>query len=290
MVMDEGTYDYTVWAADMADVLKGHLPAEKQIAHASSPVTATVSPDGARLLVRRNVPIGGGHAELRFTVMPFAGGAETPLGVAGVPSRAFWADSVTVGVLTPTAGGLHFTAVDVRTGAQRNPLDIADSVVRSAAALPDGWVWIPASGDRIRVRQAGRTREFPSPSWYSHVFEVAPDAAGGRVFYLGLDRATTDSLGVGALTLDDGSTRQWAAMVLDGGHLAPLADGSMLLSASETQESLTFFKLAGPNQLQRLGAPPRPLVFVSTARDLKHATAVERDYRADAWLSKVVRQ
>jgi hypothetical protein len=39
-----------------------------------------------------------------------------------------------------------------------------------------------------------------------------------------------------------------------------------------------------------LGTVPRPLFSASSSTDLKRATAVERDYRADAWLYKVVRQ
>jgi hypothetical protein len=240
--------------------------------------------------VRRNVPIGGGHAELRFTVMPFAGGAESPIGVPGVPSNVFWADSITLGVATPTAGGLHFVAVDVRSSAQHNPMDIADSVVAWATALPDGWAWIPAGRDRIKVRQAGQTREFHPPSWYANVFQIAADPSGQRIFFAGIDKATSDSTGVGVLSLRDGSMTQWTSLWVVGGGMTPLADGSLFLDVSLTQESLTFFKLSGPGQPQRLGASPRPLRAVSTAADLKHATALERDYRADAWLSKVVRQ
>jgi hypothetical protein len=289
MVMDAGTYDFTVWALDLADVMKGRFPNDRQIARASSPVSATVSPDGARLLVRRNVPTGGGHAELRFTLMAFAGGAETPLGVAGVPSRAFWADSVTVGVATPSPTGLHFAAVDVRTAAQRNAMDIPDSVVRSASALPDGWVWIPAAGDRIVVREGNHTREF-RPPWYGRLVRVHTDPSGRRVFFVGGDKATGDSLGLGVLTLSDGTITQWTAMSVEDGDVTPLADGSALLEVNQTQESLTLFKLTGPDQVQRLGTIPRPLLSISASTDLKRATAVERDYRADAWLSKVVRQ
>ncbi len=288
MVMDEGTYDFSVWAFDFANVLKGAYPDDRRVAHASSPVNATISPDGARLLVRRSVPIGGNHVELRFSLMPFAGGAESPLGGGGRPTLAFWSDSVTLGVGRLSSSGLHFSQIDVRTNAVRNEMDLPDSAVKWTQALPDGWAWIPAAGDRIVVRRAGKTRDFPKPPWYAFLYELAVDPTGHRVFYDGSDKATTDSLGMGVLSLDDGSMTQWGAMFAEFGRVTPLGDGGAFLQASRTQESLSFFKLSGPAQLQSLGDSPRPLRGVSVSRDMKHATALERDYRADAWMSKVV--
>jgi len=289
MVMDEGTYDFSVWALGMADALSGRYPEDKRIAHASSPVNAFVSPDGARLLVRRNVPTGGGHAELRYSIMPFAGGSESPLGVAGVTRTAFWVDSVTVGVSTQTAGGLHLAAVDVRTGAQRNAIDVADSVIRSPTALPDGWAWIAASSDRIVVSRGGHSREYPKPPWYAFLLGLTADPAHQRLFFLGSNTSTGDSLGVATLSLADGATAQWTSMFGEGGHLTSLPDGSAFLVAATTQESLAFFKLTAPGQLQRLGGSARDQTL-SVSDDLTRGTVQAVDYRADAWLSKVVRQ
>ena len=53
MVMDEGTYEFNVWSLDFAELLKGRYPDNRRVAHASSPVNAFVSPDGARLLIRK---------------------------------------------------------------------------------------------------------------------------------------------------------------------------------------------------------------------------------------------
>ena len=67
MVMDEGTYDFSIWNLDLPSVLKGSYPAERRVANASSPVNAYVSPNGSRLLVRRETPIGNGRLEARFS-------------------------------------------------------------------------------------------------------------------------------------------------------------------------------------------------------------------------------
>jgi len=288
MVMDEGTYDFSVWNLDLASVLKGAYPAERRVANASSPVNSYISPDGSRLLLRRETPIGNGRLEPRFSIMPFGGGVETPLGIAGKPLFAGWADSVSVGVGRQTSSGLRLSVVDVRTNVVRNEIDLPDSVVSWAAALPDGWAWVPASGGKIMVSRAGKSREYPKPAWYAFIYGVVPDPSGHRLFYIGGDKATTDSLGVGVLSLDDGSTTQWASMFAEAGRVTPLADGGAFLNVSRTQGSQTFFKLTGPGQMQSLGNAPRPMRGISISRDMKLASVLERDYRADAWISKVV--
>jgi hypothetical protein len=268
--------------------LKGSYAAERRVANSSSPVNAYVSPDGSRLLVRRESPIGNGHLEARFSIMPFGGGAETPLGIAGKPVFANWEDSVSVAVGRQTSSGLRLSVIDVRTNAVRNEMNLPDSVVSWAAALPDGWVWVPASGGKIMVSRAGKAREYPMPAWYSFIYAALPDPSGHRLFYLGADKATTDSLGIGVLSLDDGSTAQWASMSAEGGRITPLLDGGVMLSAARTQGSLSFFKLTGPGQMQSLGDSPRPIRAISISANAKVASVLQRDYRADAWMSKVV--
>ncbi|MEO6208998.1 MAG: protein kinase [Gemmatimonadaceae bacterium] len=288
MVMDEGTYDFNVWSVDFADVLKGHYADERRIAHASSPVSASISPDGARLVVRRNVPTGGGHAEVRYSLMPFGGGMENPVNSGGRPLYVAWEDSVTLGFGRQTPTGLHLAEMDVRTSAQRNALDLPDSVVSHATSLSDGWAWIPASGDKIIVERAGKRREYPKPPANSFLFKVLADPTGSRLFYIAPDAETGDSLTFGVLSLDNGAYTRWGALTAEYGDLTPLADGSVFLDVSQSQGSLSFFKSTGPGQLQSLGVSPRPLRGVSVSRDMKRASAFERDYRADAWMSKVV--
>ena len=287
MVMDEGVYDFSVWALDFPNLLMGTYPDDRRVAHASSPVNAYISPDGARLIVRRSVPVGGNHVEQRFSVMPYSGGSESAIGGSGNPTAAFWADSVTVGVSRQTPSGLHLSQIDVRTNAARNEVDLPDSALGWLQALPDGWAWIPSAGDRVVVRRAGKSREYPKPQWYAFLFAIAADPSRNRIFVEGNDRTTGDSLGLAVLSLDDGSTTQWTTMFAEIARSTPLTDGGAFLQLSRTQESLSFFKLTGPGQLQSLGDSPRPIRQVSVSRDMTKATVQERDYRADAWMSKV---
>ena len=52
---------------------------------------------------------------------------------------------------------------------------------------------------------------------------------------------------------------------------------------------MVLLQLRGPGQLKRLGTIPRPVAGVSLSRDLKRALIVERSYRGDAWMSRIVR-
>jgi hypothetical protein len=288
MVMDEGTYDFSVWALDLSDLLSGHYPDNRRVAESSGGVTAVISPDGSRLLVRHVVPTGGGLAHLSYGVMPFTGGTETPLSATGTIAAARWADSVTVALRAGVPSGTHFTEVDVRNNTQRNALDIPDSVVADATPLQNGWAWIPASGDRIVVKQAGRRRDFPATSWYTGYHLVYADPSGENIFFEGFNKTTGDTIGVGQLSLRDGTTTQWASRFADRAYVQPLDGGAGLFSVAETQANLTMYKLTGPGKMERIGTPARPVILVTASRDLKHVVASQRDYRADAWMSKVI--
>jgi hypothetical protein len=290
MVMDEGTFDFSVWTLNLGDVLKGQYPEDHRVAHASSGVSAQISADGARLLVRRIVPTGGGHTEAHYSVMPFSGGPDAPIPGVGQPLRMFWIDSVTVGVATQIPTGLRLTEADVRTGAQRNTTELPDSTLTEATPLSDGWAWIPRSRDRIMVRQGGHTRTIPKPDRYGFVLHIVADPAHNRVMYGAYDASTGDSLAVGVVSLGDGSMTEWGRVFSERGHVVPLVDGGVLLEAAQSSDNLSFFKLTGPGQMQRLGVSARPVADVSVSADLKRAVVSERDYRADAWMNQVVTQ
>jgi hypothetical protein len=290
LVMDEGTYDYGVWSLDASALLTGKYPDGHRIARASSPVDASVSPDGARLLLRRRVPTGGGHAETRFSLMPFAGGTESPIGIAGSPTGASWIDSVTLAVQFPRPGGLHLVEVDVRTGAQRNALDLSDSSIYSPVALSDGWAWVTAGGDRIVSREGGRTRVINKPPSASYIQELRQNAIANRFFYASIDKATGDTVTLGVVDLAAGTLTPWVSTYALGGYLYPLADGTAYVGIAEALQTYTFYRLTGPGAMKRLGSSPRPLLGFSVSGDGKRATARERDYRADAWMSKVIKQ
>jgi hypothetical protein len=127
------------------------------------------------------------------------------------------------------------------------------------------------------------------PSWYAALTQIDADPSGQHVYFNGWNKSTNDTVGVGLLSLADGSMTQWASIFADRGYLIPLADGSVFFGVAQTEENISLFKLTGPGQMQRIGAPARPVRLVTVSQDLKHAVASERDYRADAWMNKVIK-
>jgi len=288
MVMDEGTFDFSVWSLPLADALKGTFPDDRRVAHASTAVFGAVSPDGASLLVLRTAPTAGGHSETRYSIMPFEGGAEVPLPVAGTIKGADWSDAQHVATSVARPGGLRLSETDVRSGATRNVLDLADSVVSDFAALPNGWAWIPPSRDRIFVSEGGRRREYQVPAWFASVGQLVADRAHHRVLYSGFGRATGDSVGVGTLSLDDGKHTHLASHFGEDKQVLAVDGHEALFLVKETQDSWSLFAIDGPGAMKPLGTVGRPISSLSVSRDLSRASVMVLDYRADAWLNKVV--
>jgi hypothetical protein len=83
IVADEGTYEYSVWALDVQDALRGRFDERDRVLRSSTVSWVEVAPAGGRLLVSRLLPTETGKSEFRLSVMSAAGGAETPLGGAG---------------------------------------------------------------------------------------------------------------------------------------------------------------------------------------------------------------
>ena len=289
MVMDEGVYEFDVWATTLDEAVKGHLADDHRIAHSSSFVVASPSPDGTRLLVSRRIPTMNGHSEGRFTSMPFAGGAESPLPVPGVPLRVVWTDSVTVAVSTQVSGGLHLSQVDIRTGAQRNPFTIPDSVVTSFDALDDGWAWIPASADRVVVVQHGRRHEYHALPWYGGLTQLITDRTRQRVLYLGYNATTGDSARASALSLVDGKQQSWSPTFAERASLSASRTHAAGFAVSARQDWWTLYSLDDPDRMVAVGTFPRALTGVNPSKDGIHATVRAREYRADAWMYQVDR-
>jgi hypothetical protein len=290
MVIDQGAYDYGVWAVPFDSARAGRLPENRRLARASNQATGAIAPDGARVLVRRSVPTPGGQSETRLAVMPFDGGAETPVVSEGTVFRAGWSDSVHVAVASRPAGGtLVLSEVDVRTGARRNRLAIPDSVVREFSALSNGWAWIPASSDQLVVVENDQRRAFPKPAWFGGVAHLVADPAHRRVFFTGWGGPGADSVGLGVLSLDAGTHERWTATPGEAGRIVLVDGHDALFLVAEGRETWSVYTADGPGRIVPLGTLPRPVSSLTTSRDMRRVVANVRDYRADAWMSKVIR-
>lgn len=288
MVMDEGTYDYAAYALEWPDLLKGNLLSDRQIARASSPVGGRVSPDGSRILLRRTVPLGGEKAEVRYSILPFAGGQETPLGGSGIPVSAFWVDTVTVARSTRAGAKTSFALIDIRTGAQTETLQTPDSLVFAFGRAGNRWAWIPRPGDSLMLSDGRTTRAIPRPKNMAQIIWIAADKSPDRVFIAGWN-VTNEAVIFSKVDINTGAAEEWATAAGEGGAMSLLSDGRLLIAVEETQGNTSLFTLSGPGTLKRFWVSPRPIASVTTSGDMKRAIAGTVDYRADAWLSKVVR-
>ena len=290
MVIDQGTYDHAVFALPLDSALAGRFPEERRIARASNQVIGSLSPDGARVLVRRAVPTVRGSVDYEFAVMPYDGGNESPIGPARSAVRAAWTDSVHVAIAArTTSGNLEFSEVDVRTGAQRNRLAVPDSGIRDFAALPTGWAWIPNSSDRYIVVEGGRRREFQKPEWLSGTAHLVADMAHRRLLYTGWSGAGGDSVSLGAVSLDDGKHTNLQTRIGGTGRIVLVDGHEALFLVSEGRDSWSISSVDGPNRIRSLGTIPRPVSSLTLSRDRRRVVANVRDYRADAWMSRVIR-
>lgn len=289
MTVDDGSYSFSVIAAGVSDLIKGTLPAGAPLLQASSQLNALVSPDGARLLMRRNVPGPGGSDEVRLSVAPFGGGAETPINPTGKVLGAQWIDSVTVTVLSLTTGGARFARTDVRTGATDQVLQLADSTITSVAALPNGWAWIPAARDRIIVEQAGKRHETPKPAWFGTLNQIEASPDGARLLMRGWSAATGDTMRVDVVPVAGGPTTEWSRSFAEDGAATWLADGGIAFTVWTSTDAATIHQLSGPGQSKSLGALAHVSNAISLSKDLKRATIMWREYRGDAWMYRVVK-
>jgi eukaryotic-like serine/threonine-protein kinase len=290
LVLDDGSPDYSLWALELPDAVKGKFADARRRLTTSTLIESALSPDGSRLLLSRRVPTGAGASERRFSLMPFAGGGETALNIPGGADRAAWADSVSLAVVRQVATGTRVGLLDVRTGAVSRTLTIPDSLLADVYPVPDGWAWIPAGKDRVRIERAGKTVELAKPAWFGVLERLAVDPGGARVAVLGWNAGSYDSLGVAVAPLAGGTPTLWTADAAEAGDVMWLDDGSLLFTSRDTPESALLFKLSGPGKLARLGRISRPSAGVSASADLERITVVERNYHGDAFTSRIVRR
>jgi tRNA A-37 threonylcarbamoyl transferase component Bud32 len=289
MTVDDGSYTFSVIAASVPDLLKGTLPAGPPLMQASNRVNAAVSPDGARLLIRRNVPGPTGGDEVRLSTAPFPGGAESAVNATGKVVNAQWVDSVTVAVYTSTGAGARFARIDVRTGATGAALQLADSTIFGATALPNGWAWIPNGRDRIVVEQDGKRHEVAKPAWYSSINQIDASPDGTRLLMVGWSASTGDSLRLDVVPAAGGAPVEWARTFAEDGAATWLADGTIAFTVWSSLDAATLRQLTGPGQMKSLGALGHVANAISVSEDLARATIMWREYRGDAWMYRVVK-
>ncbi|HEY6830702.1 MAG TPA: protein kinase [Gemmatimonadaceae bacterium] len=287
MAVDDGSFAYSVVAADVPSLLAGKIGSP--FLNASNRVMGTVSPDGNRILIERSVPGADGRDEMRLAVAPFAGGAETAVGATGSVRGAAWADSTTLAVYSFTPSGSRMAATDVRTGVAGAAVDRPDSIIVSSARLADGSVWIPKTRDRLIVERGGKRQEMKTPAWFASVFQVDVSADGSRIAILGWNKGSNDTLGVYVAPVAGGAFQPWTQSFAEQGQMMWLNDGSIAFTVWSGTDAATIYKLTGSGARSTVGAIPHVANALTLSRDLKRATLGWREHHGDAWMYKVVR-
>jgi tRNA A-37 threonylcarbamoyl transferase component Bud32 len=294
LVLGEGTFESSAFALGFVDAVRGAFASDRRVLNASEGFYASISPDGGRLLVWRQLG-STSSGESRLSVMTFSGGPETPLPLSGRLIGWLWSDSVTVELAEQVQGRASLSLIDVRTAARRARLVIQDSMLYNLwglAALPaGGWAWVPEDGQRFRIQRPGETapRTIVAPPWYRSVDKIRVTPDGRGLAYIGWNAATHDSARVSVMSLAEGATTPWATAFGDNAWFDLLPDHSILFYVLETQENLTLYRLRAPGSMERLGTVPRPIAYFTVSSDLRRAAVTVRDYHGDAWISRVVR-
>jgi tRNA A-37 threonylcarbamoyl transferase component Bud32 len=280
LMVAEGSAEFSAWELDLTDALRGHFSEADRLLQSTTPLRVAVNPTGNRVLILRSGATGKPD---QLSVAPYGGSTEMSIRLEGGLRGWSWGpDSVTVGLAEriPT-GGRRLVRVDVRSGARESVLATPDSLLADWAPLPDGgWAWMPSFASILRLQHRGESapRDFPLGAWYQGVtMGMAQD--GERFVVTAWTSASDDSLGVGVLSTSDGSFTPWATVAVEGGTARILPDGSILVQAYETSQTVTLYRLRGPGRMKRLGTIPRAVTTMDVANDLHRATVVTRGRR-----------
>ncbi len=289
MAVDDGSTTYSVIATGLPELMKGTLPSGAPLMQASTGVYASISPDGARILLLRSVPGANGVDEIRLAVAPFGGGAEAPVNVAGRTRAAEWVDSMTLMVTSFSSTGTRLSLVDARSGATGRTLDIPDSGRVRATPLANGWAWIPKTPDRVIVEQGGQRHEIAKPAWFDAFSEIHASADDTRLLVTGWGSPTSDTLRVAVVPTAGGAVVPWFTSFGDHFGANWMADGSIGVRFWKTPESVSLLKVTAPGQAQPVGSVAHAATALSVSADLKRATIGWEESRGDAWLYRVVK-
>jgi len=295
VVYGERTDQYSVWAVDLTDALRGRFAAQQRLLSSTSQTWGAVSPDGDRVVVAHRGPGLGGERDV-IDVVSSAGLAvltHAPSGALVSFDPVGWMpDGAAFFYAERADRAVRFMTVDGRTGARLATFAIGDSTVVSFDPLAGGgWVWIPPQLNGLRLQRPGepQPRDLPKPDRNGNVFSVAAAPDGARLVTIGWN-ATNDSMRVHVISLPDGQPARWATFFGEGtAKTTFLADRSVVIPVWETQESVTLYRLRGPGRIERVGTIPRPVDQMSVASDGRRVVVSTREFQGDIWLARIAR-
>jgi hypothetical protein len=292
-VFDEGASEFSGWALEMSDAVRGIFPEKRRLLTATSDLAFEVSPDGKKILVGRAAgprPDGG----RRWDILPFDGGPMTPFpAMPSAHTAEAWLDSATIPVVAETPNGIELALLDVSTGARRAAYVIPDSTLNEGTPLgPGGWVWLPWGVNEIRMHRRGeavvRTVSLPPKHGSQESLAASPD--GKRLLLINRRVASRDTIRLSVMSLPDGAMTGIKAMRGGAAFAIWLADGSIMLAVWRVPDSgLTIYRLRDTGETIWSATIPHPVWSISVSGDMKRTALTVREYRGDASISRVIR-
>ena len=162
-----------------------------------------------------------GGTDQRLSIMPFAGGSETPFPGQGSPTH---------GLLDRLGDDAHDDArpraactspsSTSRNGSQLRATDIPDSIIAAVAPLADGFAWVPAARDKRRAPERDKgTTEIPRPASFAAIRDLAVSPDGKQIALLGWNMGTSDSVVIALVPTDGGPPVLWFSRFAEGGAI-----------------------------------------------------------------------
>ncbi len=121
---------------------------------------------------------------------------------------------------------------------------------------------------------------------------MIPDASIADFAIFGWTEPLSRSpLGVSVMSTQDGRVTPWWTMFCcdDPSRASWLPDGSLLVAVWDTPQTVSLYRLHGPNAIERLGTVPRALNEITVSNDLKRAALVTTDVRTQLTIRSVLR-
>ncbi len=281
----EGVRQQDVWVMPLADAVRGQYSPQYHIFGSTSGLDGGLAPDGKHVFIE-HTEAGPNGSRVMASVVPATGGAGVDYDSPANHRGAFWSeDGASIDMESPSANGTLFVMIDPQTGRQIQTFAISDTGVHTFDALPGGgWVWVPASHDRVRLERKARAtiEDLRSPSG-ENVFNVNSSPDGKRLVTMGAT-AAGDTAVLNVISVASGQVTRW--MTLETSHLWAnwLSDGSLMASADSGSEK-AMYRVSGPGHVQRLGLVPRAY-SVSWSRDGRQVSVITSAIHGDVWLAR----
>lgn len=260
LLLLSGARQSSIWSFRWDDQRRVNLSLRRLALSTSLGVTGSISPDGQRIFLARDI-VRDGRLISQAAIMPSDSGPERLLGspirledwdwsLTEIIAAVNEGDSVVVGSLNPENGQFRrLRAYD-------------PDAIQTLEALPSGgFVFYPPVANRIhRVLAPGlRDTSFAAPQGMGLIIGMEPSPDGQQVAIVGFGNLLSDSIVVDVMSLADGSARRIAAFAGDIAHTPRwLPDDTLILPISETSWTLSLYRLpidGGP--MVRLGPVPR---------------------------------